>query len=221
MSNINTLIKRDFLEFRNEPKKFIGIIIAFFFPALSLISKDSVITNKQLLVTLMFIVIPIYICYITTLSQTVMYIKNGIYEQYFLNSNIKKYQIVVSKFVVNLILSMASCCISFMLIFLFFRFGLAKGMFDMDYMIFVYSTLSCYIASAIGIIAATIMKSEKSFSLYVLLLIMCFLPMFIVFNKMGYIPRLFLVVYMFVGCLIATFIVTKMYESSRFINRGV
>lgn len=220
-SNIMTLVIRDFMEFKNSPKKFMYVIIASLFPVLALFSKDSVITNKQCIATLMFIIGPIYICLETTLSQTVKYIKTGIYEQYFLNSGIKKYQIVMSKFAFNLLLSLGSCCISFTLIFLLSKLGISQSIFKIDFMIVVYVILSSYISSAIGIIAATLMRSEKSFFLYGLLLIMCFLPVFIVFDKIGHISKSFLIIYMIMGSVISTLLVAKMYKSNRFINRDV
>lgn len=220
-NNIKTLVFRDFLEFKNNPKKFMFIFISMLFPVLSLFSRDALLSNKQCLATLMFIVGPIYICYETTLSQTVKYIKTGIYEQYFLNSGIKKYQIVLSKFAFNLLLSLISCFCSFVLILLLRKMGFSQPQFKFEFMIIIYVILSCYISSAIGIISATLMRSEKSFFLYVLLLILLFFAIFAVFNSIGRISILALVLYMVIVCFISTLIVASMYKSGRFINRDV
>ena len=155
----------------------------------------------------------------STLGQTSRYIKDGIYEQYFLNRNIKKYQIVLAKWVVNSILSLASCILSLIIYLLLKNLEIININFSIDIMIFIYIMIISYVSTAIGILAGTIIKSERSYYLYCLLIIAILLVIFKIFDTFDFFSNTILICYLLAVCVVSTILVNLMYTSNRFVNR--
>lgn len=219
MNNIVMFIYRDFLEFKNRPTKLLPTFISIIFPLLGLYSNNGLIANKQYLTILMTLIAPIYISMETTLSQTSSYIKEGIFEQYFLNKRIKKHQIIISKWIINSILSLVSYMFSFLAYMLIKSGGQLSTEISTDLTLIICIIMVCYVSSAVGIIAATLIKNEKAHFSYVMCMSLILMLIFVVFDKCGNYSELILIIYLVIISVIGTLFIQLLYKSNRFINR--
>ena len=218
-SVVSILVKRDFYELRNSPRKLVYIIIAAIIPVLSLVSKQPMINDRNNLFLFTLLAVPIYISMESTLSQTIEYIKTGIIELYFVNTQVKKYQIVVAKSLFNMFLSLLAYAITFILAIALKAMGIVSVQITFQLWWVICVLLMGFIASAIGILSATVIKSEKSFCLYIGGMILILLPIFKVLDYFVVSKVLVLILYLAIVASISIVCVSKIYQSNRFISR--
>lgn len=76
-----------------------------------------------------------------------------------------------------------------------------------------------YVSSVIGIIAATVIKNEKTYFVYFMCMILILMAIFLVFDKCSSYSELALIVYLATISGVGTLLIQLMYKSNRFINR--
>lgn len=219
MANVITFIYRDLWEFKNKPIKFLAVLISMIFPILGGWSDNGMIADRQNLISLMVLIVPIYLSMETTLSQTSNYIREGIFEQYFLNDKIRKTQIVIAKWIFNSALSLVSCVCSCLVYQILNKSGILTTVFYMTPMLILDVIIVSYVSSVVGIIAATLIKNEKAYFIYVMCMIFILLMVFMVFDKCKLFSEWILFAYLIGISAIGTLLIQLMYKSNRFINR--
>lgn len=219
MTNIITFIYRDFWEFKNKPIKFLAVLISMIFPVLGGWSDNGMLADRQNLVVLMVLIVPIYLSMETTLSQTSNYIREGIFEQYFLNDKIRKTQIVIAKWVFNSVLSLISCACSWLVYQILNKSGVLTTVFNLTPMLMLDVIIVSYVSSVIGIIAATLIKNEKAHFIYAMCMIFILLIVFTVFDRYKLFSEGILFAYLAGISAVGTLLIQVMYKSNRFINR--
>lgn len=218
MNNICIFLYRDFNELVNT-KRFYIILIAALLPITAILPVQGVLVSRESTMRLMFLLIPIYISTETILSQTVNYIKSGIYEQYFINTRIKKYQIVIEKWLLNSIYSTISIVLSFLSIVILGKLNILEPQWIFNIFILVGVYIMSFVSATVGIIASTLIRNEKNIFLYVLLLMCILLIIFGIFQMFKFYSDVILGIYLLVIGIIGVIIVNCMFTSNRFVNR--
>lgn len=213
------LVYRDYLEIKNNPRKLIYVLIAALMPVLALISKQPIITNRDNLYLFTLIFVPVYISMESTLNQNIEYIREGILEQYFLNKRIRKYRIVVAKWITNMVLSIISYIISGIIVIVLRFIREFEIAISIQIWWIICILLMAGISSSIGLIASTIIKTEKSFCLYMLGMLVIIVPIFKILDYIKISSMIFIVGYLSIIGILSLFVINELFKSNRFIHR--
>lgn len=162
---------------------------------------------------------PIYSTFESTLLQTINYIRNGIYELYFINKNIKKYQIVISKWIFNTVITFISVLISYVIYLLISHLFKVRCFWILNGYDIIAICVVSLMAVSIGLIASTLIKDEKNIYLCIALDVAVFLIIFKTFELLNFYSDSILLLVISIVSLIAVWIASHMFKRNRFINR--
>lgn len=215
---VSILVYRDYLEIKNNPKKLIYVLIAAFIPVLAMFSKQPTIINRDNLFLFSLITVPVYISMESTLNQNIEYIREGVLEQYFINKRIRKYQIVIAKWVTNTVLSIASYILTGFVVIVIMIIRKFELVVNFQYWWIICILLMAGISSSIGLIASTIIKTEKAFCLYMLGMLIIIVPIFKILDYIK-VSNICIVGYLSIIGILSIVVINKLFKSNHFINR--
>ena len=175
MMVINALILKDFYEYRNNPVKvgstfllmtIIPILLFNFFGLSEFYLKDMRKFEELIVI--------IYIALIyteTTLFQTRREINCGIFEKFFIHSQIKRIDILISKYLTNLIISILA------LIFILFSNAIIsifieEAIYFSIRVSFIFQLiLGCGIGTCLAFVCSIVIHDEKNIAIYLFVLV--------------------------------------------------
>jgi len=220
---IKALIMKDYYEYKNNFLKFGG-------PAIFVICLPVYMFNFMGVSTLLFTDLNkftelIAILYTTILlGETTMYqirrnIRDGIYEKYFINKNIKKYQIYLSKLFTNLVIVLISFVTMYFLNVSVGHFVKDSIQFSISFDLIIQLIITCSIGTSLAFISSLVIADEKNAVAYMSLLIVVYLGYYKILEILSiknYAIEIFGLV--LIACLLVLFVLVLL-QKNRFIRR--
>ena len=220
---IKALIMKDYYEYKNNFLKSFGPII--FVICLPVVMLNFFGVSTQYFADIDKFVELIIILYTTmTLSEPTVYqirrnIRDGVYEKYFINKNIKKYQIYASKLLTNLVIALVSFIVMYFLnvtVGLFAKDGIQ---FSISFDLIIQLVITCSIGTSLAFISSLAVADEKNAVAYISLLFIVYLGYYKILEMLSItnfaIELLGLVL---IACLLVLFVLFLL-QKNRFIRR--
>ena len=179
MNTVKTLILKDFFEYKNDYRKliftlfmYVGLpVIVFNYSGIS----SMLLGDTNLLVEIFIVIATTFVYCETTLAQIRRSIRDGIFEKYYISTQIKKYEILVSKYVLNLLISFLMLLIIFIsnnLLGLILKNGIN---FMITPRIIVTIIFSCWIGTCLAFINSLLVTDERNMFSYVISVVIIYL----------------------------------------------
>lgn len=223
MNNVKALIEKDFYEYRNNFKKsFITIVIVIAGPIvlLNFMGVASyILKDTKVLVNVVVILFTSLSFTETTLFQVHRDVKNGVYEKYFINLSLKKYQIVVSKLLTNIIIVISLMIIIWGINYVFGKFALNHIPFTLDIKIIITLLMTCGIGTGLGFINSLIITDEKNATTFGISMMACYFGYFKVLELLKISDFIFQTIGLFVISIIFIYIIVNLLRKNKFITR--
>lgn len=195
---IKALILKDFYEYKNNFLKFFGSLLGLITIPVVMFNLYGVsqiflsdITKFTEVACIMFTTL--ILCE-TTVFQIHRNIRDGVFEKYFINMNIKKYQILLSKYLSNLIVVLISFILFVGLNSLMSLFVENTIQFQISLSLIPQLILVTGIATAIGFISSLLVNDEKNAAIYTFSLFITYVGYYKVLeflNISGYLSEIF------------------------------
>ena len=167
---IKALILKDFYEYKNNFLKFFGSLLGLILIPVVMFNLYGVspiflndISKFTEVVSIMFTTL--ILCE-TTVFQIHRNIRDGVFEKYFINMNIKKYQIYISKYLSNLIVVLISFILFVGLNSIMSLFVENNIQFQISLSLIPQLILVTGIATTIGFISSLLVNDEKNAAIY-------------------------------------------------------
>jgi hypothetical protein len=220
---IKALILKDFYEYKNNFLKFFGSllglitipVVMFNFYGVSQIFLSD-ITKFTEVACIMFTTL--ILCE-TTVFQIHRNIRDGIFEKYFINMNIKKYQLLLSKYLSNLI-------VVFISFLLFFGLNSIMGMsvlnairIEISLSLILQLILVTGLATTIGFISSLLINDEKNAAIYTFSLFIIYVGFYKVLEILNLSGFLIEILGLTILLAILSLVVLFLLKKNRFIRR--
>lgn len=220
---IRALILKDFYEYKNNFLKFSGTLLAIItIPVLMFNffgASQVILSNTGKLTEITMIMFTTLILGETTVFQIHRNIRDGVFEKYFINSNIMKYQIFLSKFISNLVVVLFSYFLLFGLNELISLIVENSIQINITLSLFLQLILATGIATAIGFISSLLVNDEKNAAVYTFSLLIIYIGYYKVLEILkvtSFLSEIFGLVMLFILLII---VVLFLLRQNRFIRR--
>lgn len=220
---IKALILKDFYEYKNNFLKFFGSLLGLILIPVVMFNLYGVsqiflndISKFTEVVSIMFTTL--ILCE-TTVFQIHRNIRDGVFEKYFINMNIKKYQIFLSKYLSNLIVVLISFILFVGLNSIMSLFVENNIQFQISLSLIPQLILVTGIATAIGFISSLLVNDEKNAAIYTFSLFIIYVGYYKVLEILsisGYLSEIFGLIVLLV---ILSLIVLFLLKQNKFIRK--
>lgn len=220
---IKALMLKDFYEYKNNFLKFFGSILGLITIPVVMFNLYGVsqiflsdITKFTEVAIIMFTTL--ILCE-TTVFQIHRNIRDGVFEKYYINMNIKKYQIFISKYLSNLIVVLISFISFFWLNSIMSLFVTNPIQIEISLSLILKLILVTGIATAIGFISSLLINDEKNAAIYtfsLLIIYVGFYKVLEILNIAGYFSEIFGLIILFT---LLSVVVLFLLKQNRFIRR--
>lgn len=170
MSNILTLMIKDFFEFKNNFLRFFASFIFMIFLPILMFNYMGltayILDDIQILTDIVFMGFIILFYVETTLFQVYRDMNDGIFEKHFINTHLKKYEIVISKFLTNLIISIFGIILMLLINKVIANFITTQFNISLNLRILISFPLLCGIGSTLAFLNSLILSDEKNATVY-------------------------------------------------------
>ena len=223
MNNIITLIVKDFYEYKNNfIKTIINVFITISAPIIMFKSFDlssGILTDTLLLIEIMLIIFILISYCETTMFQSHRNRRDGIYEKYYINVNIKNSQIVLSKFIGNLFISY-----SFFLIIMLINNSLnLVGVVGYDIVatsrILLLLIPTCWIGTCLALLSTLVITDEKNAGFYGVTLFLIYIGFYKVIEILNVSNMWVEIMYLVIICFVLFVSVMYVLNNNKLIKR--
>lgn len=195
---IKALLLKDFYEYKNNFLKFFGTLLALIIIPVIIFNfygvSQVILSNISKLTEVISIMFTTLILCETTVFQIHRNIRDGVFEKYFINMNIKKYQILLSKYFSNLIVVLISFGLFIGMNSIMSFFVLNVIHIEVSLNILLQLVLATGIATSIGFISSLLVNDEKNAAIYTFSLFIVYVGFYKileVLNITSYISEIF------------------------------
>lgn len=195
---IKALLLKDFYEYKNNFLKFFGTLLALIIIPVIIFNfygvSQVILSNISKLTEVISIMFTTLILCETTVFQIHRNIRDGVFEKYFINMNIKKYQILLSKYFSNLIVVLISFGLFIGMNSIMSYFVLNVIHIEVSLNILLQLVLATGIATSIGFISSLLVNDEKNAAIYtfsIFIVYVGFYKILEVLNITSYISEIF------------------------------
>ena len=195
---IKALLLKDFYEYKNNFLKFFGTLLALIIIPVIIFNfygvSQVILSNISKLTEVISIMFTTLILCETTVFQIHRNIRDGVFEKYFINMNIKKYQILLSKYFSNLIVVLISFGLFIGMNSIMSYFVLNVIHIEVSLNILLQLVLATGIATSIGFISSLLVNDEKNAAIYTFSLFIVYVGFYKileVLNITSYISEIF------------------------------
>ena len=220
---IKALILKDFYEYKNNFLKFFGSLLGLITIPVVMFNLYGVsqiflsdITKFTEVACIMFTTL--ILCE-TTVFQIHRNIRDGVFEKYFINMNIKKYQILLSKYLSNLIVVLISFILFVGLNSLMSLFVENTIQFQISLSLIPQLILVTGIATAIGFISSLLVNDEKNAAIYTISLFITYVGFYKVLEILNLTSSLSEFLGLAILLTILSLVVMFLLKQNRFIRR--
>lgn len=224
MNIIKTLLLKDIYEYKNNFKKCllyiaVGILMPVILFRIMDANSSTLLQDTSFMFQITIVIYGMLMYCETTLFQTHRGMREGVYEKYFINKNIKKYQIVLSKYILNLLITY---------IVYFSTIGLNSILnVVMDTLVIVnYSSsmivtilFSCGIGTCLAFMNALIIQDEKNAASYGVSVFLVYLGYYKLLEVMGVDRTQYDYIYQCILFLLLLWIVSWLMNKNKFMKR--
>jgi len=220
---IKALILKDFYEYKNNFQKFFGSLLGLITIPVVMFNLYGVsqifLSDISKFTEVACILFTTLILCETTVFQIHRNIRDGVFEKYFINMNIKKYQILLSKYLSNLIVVFISFILFFGLNSIMSMFVANPIQIEISLSLILQLILVTGIATAIGFISSLLINDEKNAAVYTFALFIVYVGFYKVLEILhitGYFSEIFGLVILFT---LLSLVVLFLLKQNRFIRR--
>lgn len=224
LKNIKTLLLKDFYEYKNNYWKIMYVlIIAIIFPnfMFSVMGNKEMILADQFVMVEVIILVFVSILYVeTTLFQVHRDVKFGIYERFFINTYLKKSQIVISKFISNLIMTFIALILLFIVNQILLTLIDIKTISMFNILFISKVCFACAIGTTIGFAFSLLIHDEKNASLYGIVCFSIYFLVYKIFEIMGMNSESIELIVLFIISVALLGCVAILFKKNKFICRN-
>lgn len=220
---IKALLLKDIYEYKNNFLKFFGTLFALIILPVVVFNfygvSQVILSNIVKLTEIISIIFTTLILSETTVFQIHRNIRDGVFEKYSINMNIKKYQIFLSKYLGNLIVVLISFGLFIGLNSTMSLFGINAIYIRISLSLFMQLILATGIATTIGFISSLLVKDEKNSAVYTISLCIVYVGYYKVLENLeitSYPSEIFGLSILF---LLLSVVVLFLLKQNRFIRR--
>ena len=223
MKIFQALVFKDFYEYRNNYIKFITTIL--FMTSIPIVMfnffgvSEFYFSDTEKFIEIIIIVYLALVFTETTLFQTRRYIRDGVFEKFFINDQLRKQYILFSKFFTNLFVTFLSLIILLICNSLISYF--AENVIQISFNInLLYQLIfGCAIGTDLAFISSLLINDEKNIAVYLILLI----SLYFSYYKILEIMNIMNTIYEFLGLglitLLLSMLVLYLLSQNKFIRK--
>lgn len=220
---LKTLIKKDFYEYKNNLRKTIGTIFFSILIPIALFNymgvSSAYFVNLDLFIELIVILFSMIVYCETTLFQVYRDVRDGVYEKYFINHQIRKVDILISKCILNFILTLFIIALMYFSNQVVQHFAIQHFQFSLNTHLFIIAFFASLIGTCLAFIASLMIKDEKNATIYGISIFALFLGYYKILEVMEITSFLLEVLGLLLISVVMIFIVVYLLNKNRFISQ--
>lgn len=221
---IKTLILKDFFEFKNNRKKLLmtfGLMILLPIAVFNFTDvTKGILVSIPIFIEFIIILYTGFILSETTLFSIYRNIKEGVFEKYFINRDMKKIDIYVSKYVVNLMVVFIALTLM-ILINIILNQTLTEGTYiPINFLLVLKIIITTSIATSIGFICSLVIKDETNAIVYTAALMGTYLGYYKLLELLCITNNVVILLGLVAISIVLIVIVVKLLNENRFIRKS-